>query len=171
MKKSILQIRFENRNKFENEKRLSISGSRSLKDERVRILILEQIEKHKVTRITTHAEPGGVCEIARILCKENAIPLTLHYLDFKKLRGAFYHRSLAVFYDTDIALFIHDGISKGCQNEYELAKKMNIPSEYFILEKAKYETSTGFDVEENEWLGIDDVEMEEIDIDGLFEKL
>ena len=152
MKKPIVQERWEKRNIFKNEKRLSVSGSRTLGDERVKILILEQIKKHNITRITTHAEPGGVCEVARKLCAEISMPLTLHYLNFSKLRGAFHHRSLAVFYDTDIALFVHDGTSKGCQNEYEVAKKMTIPSEYYKLTISKHKSSVGFDIKENEWL-------------------
>lgn len=78
---------------------LSIHGSRTLKDERVKIIILEEIEKHKPSTIVTHAEPGGVCEIARKLCKEKAIPLKLHFLNFRYLRGAFPQRSKAVFKD------------------------------------------------------------------------
>ena len=162
MKKSILQTRWDNRNKIENEVRLSISGSRTLSDERVRIIILEEIEKHKPTRIITHAEPDGVCKLARDICKEKAMPLHLHFLNFQKLRGAFYHRTLAVFYDTDIAIFIHDGESKGCQNEYEVAKKMGMPTEYYKLDIPKQQKSVGFEIEANEWLDIEAGDIEDL---------
>ena len=158
-KKSILCTRWENRRVFNGETRLSVSGSRTLQDERVKILILEQIQKHSVTRVTTHGEPGGVCELTKKICREHAIPLTLHFLNFAKLQGAFYHRSLAVFYDTDIALFIHDGERKGTQNEYAVAQKMRIPSEYYQLDPPKHDKSVGFDVADNEWADLD------IDID------
>ena len=157
---SVLATRWESRNKMQNEIRLSISGSRTLNDERVKIIILEQIEKHKATRLITHAEPEGVCKVARELCKEKAIPLTLHYLNFQKLRGAFYHRTLSVFYDSDYALFVHDGKSKGCQNEYEVAKKMLIPSEYYQLDIPKQTKSVGFEIKDNEWLDLDIPDIE-----------
>ena len=65
--------------------KLSIHGSRTLKDERVKIIILEAIDKYKPDAIVTHAEPGGVCKVARDLCQEKAIPLKLHFLNFKYL--------------------------------------------------------------------------------------
>lgn len=130
--------------------RLSVHGSRALKDERVKILLLEEIDKHKVTEIVTHAEPGGVCGVARDLCKEKAIPLKLHFLNFKYRRGAFEHRSKDVLKDAERAIFIHDGMSKGTSNEMKLAKKMNVPYTYHELEKTEYKSSVGFDITE-EW--------------------
>ena len=93
--------------------KLSVHGSRTLSDERVKIILLEEIERHGVTEIVTHAEPDGVCKVARDLCKEKAITLKLHFLNFKYLRGAFEHRSRDVLNDADRAIFIHDGKSKG----------------------------------------------------------
>jgi len=159
MKKNIFEVRWNNR-KQKKDVVLSVSGSRTLSDERVKIILLEQIKKHEVTKITTHGEPEGVCSVARKLCKEKTIPLTLHFLDFTKLRGAFYHRTIAAFYDCDIAVFIHDGKSKGCQNEYEMAKKMGIPNEYFKLEIPEHKKSIGFEIE-NEWI---DLELPEIEL-------
>lgn len=124
---------------------LSFHGSRSLKDERVRIIILEAITLHEPTTIVTHAEPGGVCGLVRDICKEQAIPLKLHFLNFKYLRGAFEYRSKAVLNDSDYSIFIHDGVSKGCSNELKLAKKMKLKYSYCKLEPAKYESSVGFD--------------------------
>jgi hypothetical protein len=103
--------------------RLAIQGSRSLYDERIKIIILETIEKYKSTIIITSAEPDGVCKMARDMARELAIPLKLYFLNFRFLRGAFEHRSKDIQKDCDHCLFIHDGISKGTSNEVLLAKK------------------------------------------------
>jgi len=132
-------------------KRLSVHGSRTLKDERVKIIIMETIKKYNVTTIVTHAEPEGVCGTARALCKEFAIPLKLHFLNFKYLRGAFEHRSKDVLRDADRALFIHDGKSKGTSNELRLAIKMGIPNDFYQLDPQPFKTSIGFDVDADEW--------------------
>ena len=130
--------------------RLSVHGSRTLKDERVRILIQEEIQKYGITEIVTHGEPGGVCGVARELCRELALPLKLHYLNFKYLRGAFEHRSKDVLKDSDRAIFIHDGKSKGTANELKLAQKMKIPHTFHELEESEFMVSVGFDITE-EW--------------------
>ena len=137
---------------IKEEFKLSIHGSRKLKDERVKVIILEEIEKHKPTTIVTHAEPDGVCEIARQVCKEKAIPLKLHFLNFRYLRGAFEHRSKEVFNDSDYCIFIHDGISKGCSNELELCKKLGLPYKYYKLDRTEYKHSVGFEIDKGwEW--------------------
>ena len=146
--------------------RLSIHGSRTLTDERVKIIILEEIEKHKPITIVTHAEPGGVCEVARDLCREKAIPLKLHFLNFRYLRGAFEHRSLDVLRDCDFSLFIHDGKSKGCSNELKLAKKMNLPYTYYELKPAQHDKSVGFEIE-TDWDQTALVDMDDFDITNL----
>ena len=127
--------------------RLSIHGSRTLKDERVRIIILEEIEKRKPTVVLTHGEPEGVCEMARNICREKAIPLKLFFLNFRYLRGAFEHRSKEVLRDSDHAVFIHDGKSKGTANEQVLAEKMGISHSVYLVEKTNYRSSVGFDVD------------------------
>lgn len=127
--------------------KLSVHGSRTLKDERVEILLREEIERHGITEIVTHAEPEGVCAVARQLCKDLAIPLTLHFLNFKYLRGAFEHRSKAVLKAADRAIFIHDGKSKRTSNEMALAKKMSIPFQAHELEVTHFESSVGFEIE------------------------
>jgi hypothetical protein len=127
--------------------RLSVHGSRTLMDERVKIILIEEIEKHEVTEIVTHAEPDGVCDVARRLAKERAIPLKLHFLNFKYLRGAFEHRSKEVFRDSDRAVFIHDGKSKGTSNEVKLAEKMGVPYTYHQLDRTNYRASVGFEIE------------------------
>ena len=129
---------------------LGIHGSRTLTDERVKIIILEEIEKHRPTMIVTHAEPEGVCEVARKTCKEMAIPLKVHFLNFKYLRGAFEHRSKDVILDSDHSIFIHDGRSKGTNNELKLAQKGGQPYTLYTLEITKYKSSVGFDIDK-EW--------------------
>ena len=138
---------------------LAFHGSRTLKDERVKIIILEEIKKHSPTTIVTHAEPGGVCEVARNICKEMAIPLKVHFLNFRYLRGAFEHRSKDVLNDSDYSVFIHDGKSKGTLNEMKLAKKYNHPHTYFQLEPAQHDVSVGFDID-IDW---DELDLSEID--------
>lgn len=126
---------------------LSFHGSRKLQDERVKIIILEEINKHEPTTIITHAEPEGVCQVARDVCREKAIPLKLFFLNFKYLRGAFEHRSKDVLMDSDHSIFIHDGKSKGTENELKLAKKFNIPHTYHELKISKFKKSVGFDID------------------------
>jgi len=132
------------------EFRLSVHGSRTLKDERVKIILLEEIQKHGVTHIVTHAEPDGVCGVARKLCKEIAMPLTTYFLNFRYLRGAFEHRSKDVLNNSDHAVYIHDGKSKGTTNEKKLGKKMGVPCSEYTLEPAEFENSIGFPVD-GEW--------------------
>lgn len=118
--------------------RLTVHGSRTLSDERVRIIILEAI--------VTHGEPEGVCALARKIAQERAIPLTLHFLNFRFLRGAFEHRSKAVLRDGDFALFIHDGQSRGTQHELRLAEKMGLPHACHVLPPTQFKASVGFPV-------------------------
>jgi len=106
----------------------------------------------------THAEPHGVCHIARDLCKEKAIPLKLHFLNFRYLRGAFAHRSKDVLSDADRAIFIHDGISKGTSNELKLAIKMGVPHSYYKLDIQEHVNSVGFDI---------DIEWDELNFDDM----
>lgn len=136
----------EEKKKSQLKKLLAVQGSRSLNDERVKILILEEIERIQADEIITSAEPDGVCGVARQLAKERAIPLKLHFLNFKFLRGAFEHRSKAILMECDAALFIHDGESKGTANELILAKKMGVPYHYEKIERSEYINSVGFDI-------------------------
>jgi len=137
--------------------RLSFHGSRGLSDERVQILILEAIDKYQPNGIVTHAEPDGVCGLARRIAKELAIPLTVHYLNFKYRRGAFEHRSIDVLKDSDRAVFIHDGTSKGTSNEVKLAVKYGIPHDYHVVKPSPHASSVGFEIEED-WGGLFDEE-------------
>ena len=134
---------------------IGFHGSRTLFDERVEIIILEEIKKHEPEYVVTHGEPGGVCEVVRKVCKKHAIPLILHHLNFKKLRGAFEWRSKAVINDSDWSVLIWDGISKGTTNELKLIQKANKPYVLHELEIPKHTKSIGFD---DDWGGIDSLE-------------
>ena len=114
--------------------RLSVHGSRSLRGAAVRVAILEAIETHGATALVTHAEPEGVCGEARALAQELAMPLHLHFLNFAKKRGAWEHRSMAVLRDSDTALLIHDGKSKGTANELALCVKHKVPHDVVKLD-------------------------------------
>lgn len=138
------------REKLIKNQKISFHGSRSLNDERVRIIILEEIEKRNPSVVITHGEPDGVCGMVRKICREKAIPLKLFFLNFRYLRGAFEHRSIDVLKDSDYAIFIHDGKSKGTSNELKLAIKMKLPYTLHTLDVAKYSSSIGFDIEK-EW--------------------
>ena len=67
--------------------KLGIFGSRTLKDDRVRAIIYDEIAKTGADTIVTTQEPLGVCTIAQRVAKEAAIPLELHFLNFQKYAG------------------------------------------------------------------------------------
>jgi hypothetical protein len=115
--------------------RLSFHGSRSLTCSKTREVIKLEIEKHQPDTVVTHGEPAGACELAREVARFEGIPLKLHHLQMKYLAGKFHHRSVAVLEDCDHAIFLHDGVSQGCSNELELARKMGIPYTYYVWEK------------------------------------
>lgn len=142
--------------------KLSVHGSRTLNDERVKILLMEEIEAHGITGIVTHGEPDGVCRVARDLCREKSIPLTLHFLNFKYLRGAFEHRSIDVLKGSDRAIFIHDGKSKGTSNEVKLAEKLKVPYAYHRIEKTEHKTSVGFEITQDWGAGLEPIDLPEI---------
>ena len=125
---------------------LLIMGSRALRDERVKITILEAIEKYKPTAILTFGEPEGVCALAQEIAKQNGLPLKLHFLNFRYLAGAFEHRSKAGIKDCDRVLIIHDGKSKGTTNERKLVEKAGKPFDYKVLEKSEFTKSVGFEI-------------------------
>ena len=134
--------------------RLCVMGSRTLEDERVKIILLEEINKTNCAAIITCAEPGGVSEVARKLAKEKGMPLILFHLNFKYLRGAFEHRSIDALRASDAAVFVHDGESKGTANELQVCKKIGVPYRYEKLEKSPYKESVGFPVADGEWAAI-----------------
>ena len=129
--------------------KIAIFGSRTLRDERVKIIILEKIKELKATMIITCQEPQGVSEVAQRIAKETGIPLELHFLNFRYLRGAFEHRSKEIVKAADYFITIHDGISKGTANEHKLVLKSGKPYHYEVLENTPYERSVGFNVTED----------------------
>lgn len=114
---------------------LSFHGSRILDNPTVEKKIKNEIEKYNPEYVVTHGEASGVCDMVRTYCRRNGIPLKLHFLQTDKYaQGAFHHRSLAVIKESTHCVFIHDGKSKGTQNELELAKKLKKPYEYYLVE-------------------------------------
>jgi hypothetical protein len=146
---------------------LSFHGSRTLNDERVRIIVLEEIERHRPTTVVTHAEPEGVCEVVRTICREKAIPLKVHFLNFKYLRGAFERRSKDVLNDCDYCVFIHDGRSKGTLNERRLAEKMEHPHSYYQLDVTIFKSSVGFEID-TEW-ELESTQLQLVDVEKMQE--
>lgn len=153
---------FDSRNKNIDECVVGVYGSRSLKDERVKIILLDKIKEWGITKLVTCAEPGGVSEVTRTVAKETAIPLQLHFLNFRYSRGAFEQRSREIIRQCDKFIIIHDKESQGTENEFNQVKKAGRPYHYETLDQAQYDKSVGFDVKE-EW-DIDDLEFKPIKI-------
>lgn len=114
--------------------KLAVFGSRTLKDDRVKMLIYDEIEKTGADTIVTTQEPLGVCTVAQQVAKESCLVLELHFLNFKYRTGAYEHRSDDVIKAADSVLLIHDGESHGTRNELERTKKFGKPFRYEVLE-------------------------------------
>ena len=115
--------------------KLGVFGSRTLKDDRVKFLILDELDKIGADTIVTTQEPLGVCTIAQNVAKEQHLILELHFLDFKYRTGAYEHRSDNVIKSADKILLIHDGESKGTTNELKRVKHFKKPYRYEIISK------------------------------------
>jgi hypothetical protein len=137
---------------------IGVFGSRSLKDERVKIIMLEAIQKWQPTYISTCQEPQGVSEVAQRVAKELGIALILHFLNFRYLRGAFEHRAKEIIRESTHFVCIHDGVSVGTANELKMVKKTGRPFVYEILENTPYERSVGFNVTKDWSMGKKDFE-------------
>jgi hypothetical protein len=131
------------------EYKVGIFGSRSLKDERVKTIILEKIKEVNATLILTCQEPQGVSEVAQRVCKEYGFPLQLHFLNMQYLRGAFEQRSKEIVAESDYFIIIHDGESKGTRNEKVLVEKTGKPFHYEVLEPTIYDRSVGFNIKDD----------------------
>jgi len=125
---------------------LGVFGSRSLRDERVEITILEKMRSGGFHRIVTCQEPQGVSEVAQRVAKKYGYPLELHFLNMQYLRGAFEQRSREIVAVCDEFLVIHDGASKGTANELKLVEKSGKPCQYEIMENTPFERSVGFNI-------------------------
>jgi hypothetical protein len=128
--------------------KIGVFGSRTLRDERVKTIILEKIIELKATKIITSQEPQGVCEVAQKIAKQYGYPLELHFLNEQYLRGMFEQRSKEVIAEVDFLICIHDGKSKGTANELDMYKKTGKPYHYEILEQTEYDRSVGFNIED-----------------------
>lgn len=111
--------------------RLAFCGSRTCNGEKTREVIQNAIDEYRPGTIVTHGEPAGACTIAQELARECGVSLKLHFLQKKYAGGKFERRSKDVFIDSDFCVFVHDGKSKGCSNELEMAKKMGVPYKYY----------------------------------------
>ncbi len=140
--------------------KMCVMGSRTLKDERVKIILLEMIEKYNPMEIVTVQEPAGVCEVAQKVSKETATPLHLFFLNFRYLRGAFERRSKDAIKYSDVFIIIHDGVSIGTSNEKKLVEKSGKPFEYFTLEITNHQKSVGFNITES-WDTAEDTKNDE----------
>jgi hypothetical protein len=114
---------------------LCIFGSRSLSGVPILEIIKSEAEKHQAEYIVTSGEPVGVCRTVQVFCRQEGYPLKLHFLQKKWGRGAFHHRSLAILKECDHCVLIHDGISKGTQNELDLCRKLGKPYTYHQIER------------------------------------
>jgi hypothetical protein len=126
--------------------KIGVFGSRKLKDERIKILILEKIKELNPTLILTCQEPQGVSEVAQRVCKEYGFPLQLHFLNMRYLRGAFEQRSKEIIKEADFFIILHDGESKGTANEKKLVEKSGKPYFYEIIQPTEYDRSVGFNI-------------------------
>jgi len=128
--------------------KVGVFGSRSITDNRVVNQELTEFFKENPEYnmiVTTQAK--GVCEIAQIFAKENAIPVELHYLNFTKYaRGAHQLRSEEVIKSSDFILLIHDGISKGTQNELDTTIKFCKPYKYIVKSLENSNATTNFKI-------------------------
>lgn len=140
----------------DNKLKLAFQGSRSLKKKKEEILkiIESEIKKHDPELIITSGEPDGVCRITQYYCRLNGITLKLYHLNFKKYAGgAFYNRSKAIIEDADYIIFIHDGKSRGTQNELSLARKFGKLYIYYIIDEKEYKQDSTPKTEESwEWI-------------------
>jgi hypothetical protein len=130
--------------------KIGIFGSRTLNDERIKIILIEKFKELNPTLILTCQEPQGVSEVSQRVCKEYGFPLQLHFLNMQYLRGAFEQRSKEIINEADYFIILHDGTSKGTLNEKILVEKSGKPFHYEILEPSKHSRSVGFNITD-EW--------------------
>lgn len=147
-----MNLNFDSRSYLKDEIepfKVGVFGSRALKDERVKCIILDKIKELNATLILTCQEPQGVSEVAQRVCKDYGYPLQLHFLNMQYLRGMFEQRSKEIVAEADYFIIIHDGVSKGTTNEKKLVEKSGKPFHYEILEPTKFDRSVGFNITED----------------------
>lgn len=117
--------------KKQENPRLAVFGSRSLKDDRVTEIIHRHVVELNARMIVTAAEPAGVCQLAQKYARDHKVPLLVHFLQADKYaRGMWEHRSDHVIADSDIVLLVHDGVSHGTHNEMQRTIKFEKPYIY-----------------------------------------
>jgi len=85
--------------------KMVVFGSRTLTDDRVNTIIKQAIDKHKPEMIITSGETSGVCEIARLEARLNAIPLLCKYADNNKYAaGKYEKRAKAILIEADLVI-------------------------------------------------------------------
>ena len=147
-----MELNFDSRKFLKGEIKpmaVGVFGSRTLKDERIKAIILEKVKELNATMIITSQEPQGVCEVAQRVCKDYGYPLQLHFLNMQYLRGAFEQRSKEIIAEADYIIILHDGESKGTANEKKLVEKIGKPFHYEIVEPTKYDRSVGFNIKDD----------------------
>lgn len=145
--------------------KLGVFGSRSLHDERVKMLILDEIDKCGADTIVTTQEPLGVCTVAQNVAKFEHYILELHFLNFRYRSGAYEHRTDAVIASADRLLLIHDGHSRGTANELKRVKKSGKPYRYEVLDVDRDQRGMDPKLESFVALKSDNANMEDVNFD------
>lgn len=145
--------------------KLAVFGSRTLKDDRVKMLIYDAIEETGADTIVTTQEPLGVCTVAQQIAKERSLVLELHFLNFRYRTGAYEHRSDDVIKASDFVLLIHDGESHGTRNELERTKKFGKPYRYEVIPATDTKLQRTYDRKLEAFAGLDDDEDDIFDLD------
>jgi hypothetical protein len=137
-------LNFDSRS-FLNKKikplKVGVFGSRTLNDERIRMILLEKFKELQATLIVTCQEPQGVSKVAQRICKDLGFPLQLHFRNMQYKMGAFEQRSREVIAEADYFLILHDGKSKGTLNEKKMVEESGKPFFYAIVEPVEYDFS------------------------------
>jgi hypothetical protein len=95
-----MELNFDSRGYLKGEippLKVGVFGSRALKDERVKTILLEKIRELNATKILTCQEPQGVSEVAQRISKDYGDPLQLHFLNMQYLRWDFEPDSDSLF--------------------------------------------------------------------------
>jgi hypothetical protein len=113
-------------------------GSRGLYGDQVTALVSDNCTRLQCTEIITALEPIGVCQAAREFAEFAGLPLKRIPKQSERAQGQYHWRSVMCYELADYVVLIHDGVSPGTQNEFDLAVKMGIPLAYYIIrEKGK----------------------------------
>ena len=121
--------------------KLLIFGSRTLSGDSVKNIIKATVNKIGADIIATAGEPKGVCKEAREYAAREKIELHLFYANNKKYAaGKYERRSIDALRYCDAVLFIHDGSSKGTENEIKEAEKMKIERVFYVKVDEKHKS-------------------------------